>query len=427
MSSHTSKAITPPAGMLISGRALISFALFLVLYTGLKGGYYFLANRMQELGFLSLLSLFAYSALVASLNVKERDLRWSWWVFSTLAFVGYTLVLPGFLFSQHTGVSMLPSVFASREFLIAFLSAALYFLYRIGYRVEDIERIFFITVIALVFSYLFHYFRLDLEKAFFSPNPTIAAMVSWDDWRGFRLKPPGIALQFGTIMSPYMIFTSRSLISRILWLLAFLICIWSWSVLMARSTIAMMVVGVILYHFWFAYRSRLPLFFLSLPVVIPAMTSVTINYFTMIESHDQVRGKAYSIALDTLSKYPLFGFGQESQSTLNEQQIFWHKFFSADIGILGIAFKYGIVGTLLYYCLFLFALQRAVRTNWLIRNRTGRPNIILIAFTAKGIGDLFKFVLSVDYVYIEGILSAAFIIALTSIYQHRFKQGRLVG
>lgn len=406
--------------IVISGRALIGFALFVVFYTGLKGGYYFLANRTQELGLLFLICLFGYGALVAALNVRSRDLRWSWWVFATLAFIGYTFVLPGFLFSRHTGVSMFPSIFASREFLIAFLAAALYFLYRVGYRVEDIERVFGIAIIALVFSYLFHYFRIDLESAYYSSDTTTASMVTWDEWRGFRLKPPGIALQFGTILAPYMLFASRSNGARIFWGLTFLVCLWSWSVLMARSTIAVMIIGVILYHFWFAHKSRLVFFFLSLPAVIPLMTLMTYNYFTATEGLD-VRAKSYSIALDTLSQYPLLGFGQQSGATLTEQQIFWHKFYSADIGILGIAFKYGLIGAFLYYALLLFSLQRAIRTNWLIRKHTGKPNIILIAFTAKGTGDLFKFVLSVDYVYIEGILSAALVIALTSIYQHKFK------
>jgi hypothetical protein len=98
--------------MLISGRTIISFALFIVFYTALKGGYYFLSNRLQEVGFVFTFALFAYSAVVAALNVRTNDLRWSWWVFATLTFIGYTFILPGYQFSKHTGVAMLPSIFA---------------------------------------------------------------------------------------------------------------------------------------------------------------------------------------------------------------------------------------------------------------------------------------------------------------------------
>lgn len=409
--------------MLISGRALITFSLFVIFYTALKGGYYFLSNRLQEVGFLFLFGLFAYSALVAALNVKEKDLRWSWWVFATFAFVGYTFVLPGYQFAQHTGVSMVPSIFASREFLIVLLAPTLYFLYRIGYRVEDIERVFLMTLGALIFSYIFHYFRIDLEAAYFSPNPTIAGMVTHDEWRGYRLKPPSTALILASVISPVLLVREKKLLSKLLWGFIFLLCLWAWSLLMARSAIAMMIMGVVLYHVWFAYKLRLSLMFLSLPIIIPVMSYGVAAYFeTMRTTDGGVRYRSYTIAFENIEKYPFFGFGQQSAATLTEQQIFWYKFYSADIGIIGVAFKYGLVGAALYMGMLFYIIARGVSTNWLYRREMGVCNLIFFGIVAKAIGDVFKFVLSVDYVYIQGLTIGSVVIALSAIYRHKFSR-----
>lgn len=407
--------------MLVSGRTLISLALFVVFYTALKGGYYFLSNRLQEIGFLLVFALFVYSALVAALNVRTQDLRWSWWVFSTLAFVGYTFILPGFQFAQHTGVSMIPSVFASREFLIVFLAPTLYFLYRAGYRVTDIENVFTLTVALLVFSYLFHYFRIDLPAAYFSPNPTISGMVTFDEWRGYRLKPPSFALFFASVMSPVLLVRAESGLKKLFWLITFIACIYVWYLLMARSAIAAMLLGVLLYHLWFAYKPRLGLFFLMMLAIIPALVVSTMQYLEHMKTADEgVRYKSYTIAFEQIMKYPFFGFGQQSAATLTEQQIFWYKFYSADIGIVGIAFKFGLVGAALYLSLLIYVTIRAITLNWRHRMHLGMANIILVAAIARFVGDLFRFVLSVNYVYIEGLCVASLVIALTAIYKHKF-------
>jgi hypothetical protein len=305
--------------------------------------------------------------------------------------------------------------------LIVILAPTLYFLYRIGYKVADIERIFLFTLGALVFSYIFHYFRIDLETAYFSPNPTIAGMVTHDEWRGYRLKPPSTALILASIIAPILVVQSASWIRKLAWLAVFICCLWIWSLLMARSAIAMLIMGAILYHLWFAYKTRLSLLFVSLPVIIPLMIYGVAAYFDTMQTADGgVRYRSYQIALDSIQNYPFFGFGQQSAATLTEQQIFWYKFYSADIGIIGIAFKFGLVGAGLYLGLLIYVLARTVTTNWLHRNRLGTCNPIFVAITIKVTGDLFKFVLSVDYVYIQGLTIGALAIALSAIYRHQF-------
>lgn len=367
-----------------------------------------------------MLTLFAYGAMFAAIGSPSKDLRWSWWIFSSLALVGYTFILPGILFAQHAHVSPIPSILASREFLITLIAPTIYFLYRIGYSIDSLESVFLIVVSSLVFSYLFHYYRLDLKSAFFSSNPTIAGMVTWDEWRGYRLKPPGVALQFATLIAPYMIFKANRATHRVLWGATFAAVLWCWSILMARSTISMVVVGIALYFLWFHRKNRLGLFFLCLPLVAFGEGYFVFKWFSQISAVDDVRDKAYDIAFSVIAQYPFFGFGQSSAATLTDQELFWEKFFPSDIGIIGVAYRYGFIGVTLYISMLIFSIKRAISTNWLIQLHTGQSNIIFIAFASKGIGDLLKFVLSVDYIYIEGLLTAAFIIGLSSIYRHNY-------
>ena len=405
----------------IGGRAIITFSLGVVFYFSLRAGYYFLSNRMQEVGFLFAIGLFLYSAVLASLNVRSKTLKWSFWVFTVILFLAYIMVLPAYLFASHTGVAMLPSVLASREFLIAIIAPTLWFLYRIGYDVEQIEKVFTVTCALVIFSYFFHYFRLDLRSAYFSSDPAIAGMVTFDEWRGYRLKAPGMALILTSIIAPYKMFTSDSGREKLFWILSFVLCLYLWYLMKSRAATAMVIAGAFLYFMWFEKRSRLPLLLLAIPVLIPMLSYSTIEYFKEMEFTDGgIRYKSYTIAWNVIQSHPFFGFGIGSAATLTEQMVFWYKFYSADIGIVGIAFKYGIVGALLYLILEVTALVKAVRTNWLFRNQNGRINILLVAAVMKLVGDTLKFLLSVDYLYVEGVLLISIIFALTAIYRHKY-------
>jgi hypothetical protein len=401
----------------------MTFALAVIFYTAFKGAYYFMANRLQEVGFLLTFILFGYSALVAALNVKEKNLRWSFWVFTTLLFVAYTFVLPAYQFSVNAGVSMLPSMMASREFLIAFIAPTLYFLYRIGYKVEDINRVVLLVFASIVFSYIFHYFRIDLEAAYNSSDPTIKGMTTHDEHRGYRLKAPQVALFLTTIISAYLMVAADKWKSKIGWGVTFLACVWIWSIIQARAPTAMMILGVILYHAWFARKPRLGLMFLGLTIILPLYAIAVQQYFAVMESADDgVRYRSYMIALTTVMDYPFFGFGQQSAATITEQEIFWYKFYSSDLGLIGVAFKFGVTGALIYVALLLFTLKRAVITNWLIIEHTGKANIFLVASIAKLITDIFNSLLSVHYIYIHGLAHAAIIIALSIIYRLKYQR-----
>ncbi len=415
--------------MRITLKTAISVGIFIALYTGFQGGRYFLANRVQELGILCAMTLFIYGAVMTAFTVRSPDFRWSWWVFSTLLFLAYAFYLPAQRFSANAGVAIVPSLFASREFLISMLCPSLYFLYRLGFEVERIEKIFLITLVSLVFSYIFHYFRMDLRAAYFSPDHSIAGLVTFDPWRGYRLKTPSFAFYLLTVLAPMFIFTRKGITEKVKWILMTAFIIYIWILVSQRSMAASLIAATIAYHFFFAKKVRLGLFFMILPAAIIGITvgvESAIDHLSKQDPEtDGVRYKSGMIAWESFLTTPMLGFGQQSNSTLTEQQIFWYKFFSADLGLIGILFKYGAVGAMVYVAFSIYLIRRMVVTNWLFKQAYGKINPVIFSLLIVYVGFTLNILLTPAFTYIPGITAGSFGIALTSIWRHKLKQDYL--
>ena len=408
-------------GMTISLRAIVAGMIGIVFYAAFKGGYYFLANRLQEIGVLLSIILFFAAAVIAALNVKEKNLKWGFWFFSTLLFIGYTFIFPAYLFSTQIGVSMLPSVAASREFLIVFIGPAIYFLGRLGFDVDELLRIVMIALGLIVISYIFHYFRIDLEAANNSSDPVIKAMVT-NDARGYRLKPPSVALFLVTIISAYLAFTETQKKLAIFWRITFLMAIYSWIILQARAPTAMLILGTMIYHFCFARKPRLGMLFLGLAFLVPVYPVLIDQYFEMSANADGgVRYNSYLIAFEVIRENPIFGLGQSSNFTKSEGDLFGKHFYSSDLGLVGVAFKFGILGAFFYIFFLIYGLVRAVKTNWLIFKNTGAVNIFLVASIVKLATDLLNSVLSYHYVQVHGVAHLSTVIAVTALYRLKYQ------
>lgn len=409
--------------MRVSLKSLVSIALFVIIYSGFQGGRYFASNRLQEVGILLAMALFVYGAIMSSLTIKDKDLRWNWWILATIIFIAYTFVLPAQRFAVNADVEFLPSLFASREFLMAMLCPALYFLYRLGYDVEVIEKVFTVTLVMLIVSYLFHYFRIDLKSYYFSSNHALSGLVTYDPWRGYRLKTPSFAIFLFSILAPLMVVYVTGFLKKLLWLLLFGLVLYIWSLAMVRSMLAAIIFGIIFYYFFFATKFRIGLLLLVLPtlaVTVGWSVRSTLIYLSKQDPEtDGVRYKSFMIAWNSFLETPFFGFGQQSFYTLTEQQLFWYKFYSSDIGLIGILFKYGAVGALVYIAFSIFLLKRMITTNWAFRKFYNRNNPVLVSLLIIYLAFTINIMLIPVFTYIPGITAASFGIALSSIWQHK--------
>lgn len=407
--------------MKLSARSLVKFSIFIIVYTGFGGTLYFLNGRLQELGLLFLIITFSYVALISALNVRAADLKWSWWIFATIVFISYTMMVPAFTFSSNTGTSPVPSMFSTRDFFAALFAGVLYFSYRSGISPQELEKSICIALGAIVLSYVFHYYRINLEEAYRSPIAAVKGMITYDEWRGYRLKGPNLAHTFCTLVSPVLIVREKQTIYRLFWILVFIASAWAWYLIQARALFAALILGLILYHVWFARRNRLPLFYFGAPVLAVLMTAAMYNFITTIHEHDTARYNSIKDATEFLSENPLLGFGKDNEK-LREREIMNSKFYSSDIGIVGVAFRSGIPAAIFLVLILIYALRRAIVVNWMYLKVNGRINLIMFFFIAQTTGDVLNIFLSaVTYIKITGILSVAMIIGLTAIYRHQYE------
>ena len=239
----------------VSAQALVLGSIWLIVYLGLQGAIYFLANRLQEIGILLCIILFFYGGILSAYNVKDRDFNWSLWFIGPLAFLVYIMVVPSVQFGFNADVAILPSVAASRAWIFVLFGPALYMLYRAGLDIKLIERVVINALVVLVLSYLFHYLRMDLRAAYYSPDYTVNSLITFDPWRGYRLKAPLAAIFMLSILAPAMLIRAETAAKRIGWAVMIGILIYIWMLLQARSAGATLVLGTLLYHFCFARKS----------------------------------------------------------------------------------------------------------------------------------------------------------------------------
>lgn len=412
--------------MKVTVRQLVIFALVIVFLTAFRAMRYYVGGRLQELGLLFALILFVYSAVVVALNDKRPCLGWNKWFFVPLGLIVYAMILPGYLWATNTGATILPSIMASREFLIILICPAIYFLYRMGLPVSDIEKAIHIALIFAVFSYITLRLTLPLESWWVSSDPHLKSLVVWDSVRGYRLKMPGTAFFLALYVAPLQIFRTTDPVMKAIWIATLSLAILGLVLIQGRAMTASIVMGVMLYLFFFASRARMALLVFALPAIIVVMYGAIDFYFQQTEalyrSGHGIRYVSYNIAFEQLNKFPLFGVGMNSKQSLSEQMLFGREFDSFDLGIVGIAFRYGLVGAVLHTVGALWVNARAIKGNWYYKDMHGYGNPIIIGLLAKVVTELVNYVLTSTYTTIPGLLMASMIIALSAIYKQ--EQGK---
>jgi hypothetical protein len=409
--------------MRIKLETIILIGFGIVFFTGFQGAKYFFSNRLQELGLLIALMLFFYSAFMASLKVKDKDLRWNWWFFTTLLFVCYKFFVPAYVFSENANVAMMPSVAAAREVLIVFFGPAIYFIYRLGLPIEKIEKVFALVMGILVFNYLFHYFRFDLAALNRSPDYALNGLVTFDPWRGYRLKPTSIAMFTVTTLGPYMLYLSKTLRDKLFWFAVVAGTLTFWAVFQARSMGASLMMGMIMFPLFFVRKRNMGLFFLSFPFIFALLFGgIMLMVDHMQNSADGVRLRSFQIAIENIIDNPFFGYGQQSNFTKTEQDIFWYKFYSSDIGLTGMACRFGLVGAFIYLFFSFFVIQRMIRTIWLYKKAYGQIHPIFLSIYVVMIALTLNLMLNPALGYIGGFTLASYAIATSSVWQHKIKK-----
>ncbi len=394
---------------------IIDVTFILIFFAGFQGGKYFLNNRFQEIGIALTLGLFLYSAIKVAMSGQEE--RWPWWFWGAPLLVLYTMGIASITFSVYSDTPTMLSFFATREFLIVFLAPAIYFVCRSGYPVKRLEWILMVSLVIIIFNYLVHYFRIDLQATFFSSDGYMEYLITYDEWRGYRLKPPTFALFILTLYICMYLFQKKSLLKKCLWF--FMLCIvgYIWFLIKARSQMATLALAMVVYPFLFSRPKRINILLLVAPIALSVIILVSGILIENFVNKDRVRAKSFNTAIENIYKYPILGYGQGSNFGKNYQDIFGPKFFPSDLGIIGITFKYGFTGAFLYVFFNFFLFKRLIRANWYYRHRHQEHNPLIWALLIWITAMTINLILNPGLAYMQGLTTASIVIGLTACYR----------
>lgn len=397
--------------MRISLRPVISVLLFIALFAGLQGGRYMFANRLQEVGMLAALTVFAFGAWITLFKMPSRE--WHRWVFLPIfLLIGIMCVSAG-AFVFNFGGNPLYNFFAAREFLLGFVGPAIVLIVRAGYPLESLQRVILVCLLALMVNYLYHYNTMDLQAAFFSTDHTISNLVTYDEWRGFRLKPSMVAVMLAVLTGFMMILQSQSFGSFLFGAILVGLGAYIWSIVLFRSTLATMILGLIIYQVFLAARNRIPLIYVAVPMFIvaaPIVAQFILQHFSQADG-GSIRLHSYQVALSRLPDYLFFGVGEDSAYGVSYGDLFGKKFFPSDVGLVGIAFKFGMVGLALYFFMHTLIFTRLWRANLATKQVFGRHDVILFALLVLIAQQTLNLVLIAGLAYAQGITTGALSIA----------------
>ncbi len=406
----TNAARRPALGLGL--QPVIMVMLFIAIFAGCQGGRYYFANRLQELGIASALALFALGLWQGLFRLSKNE--WLCWVRRPLILILGIMLISSVVFTLNFEGNILYSFFSAREFMLAFLGPGIYLLCRCGLPLATVERVVWAALVALMANYLYFYATMDLREAFFSPDHTVSNLVTYDEWRGFRLKPPLFAIMVGLLSALMLLMQSRRP-GTIIWAIAVVaLAAYIWSIVMFRSTLATMILSMLLYPIFLMRGNRLHLMVVVAPlavVLVPVVAQLALTNFLEADGGN-IRAQAFALAFEHIPRNFLLGAGEDSAYGDTYQSLVAPFFFPSDLGLVGTFYKYGLLGTLLY----LFMHGKIWRALWranLAHTASHQRHSallwgLLIFFTAQ----TFNLALNPGLAYAQGITLGSLALAL---------------
>jgi hypothetical protein len=398
--------------LVLNLRWVILGLLFVAIFAGFQGGRYYLANRLQELGIASALAFFMLGTWRGLFLLPAAE--WRRWVVGPVLLIGGIMLVSAVVFSLRHDGRFIYSFFSAREFLLAFVGPGVYLLCRSGLPVDDVRRVVWFTIFALMVNYLWFYTTMDLSAAFFSSDHTVSNLVTYDQWRGFRLKPPLFAIMVGLLGALMMAFQARGFRSFVFAVVVLGLGGYIWSIVQFRATFATILLALLVYPLFLRRVSRLPLLLVLSPLVIlslPVVADQAIQTFLGAEGGG-IRARAFMAAFEYLEAHWLFGAGEDSAYGDSYQDIVAPYFFPSDIGLVGTAFKYGIIGLILYLWMHGKIGIALWRANISFRDRMGFHDPLTWALLLFMTAQTFNLVLNPGLAYAQGITLGAIALAL---------------
>ena len=191
-----------------------------------------------------------------------------------------------------------------------------------------------------------------------------------------------------------------------------------WSIVMFRSTLATLLLSLILYPVLLSQRSRIKLVVVLSPLallLLPAVIIFASDYFLAADG-GSIRAKAFALAVEHIAHHPFLGAGEDSAYGQSYQDIVAPYFFPSDLGLVGITYKYGILGVLLYLFMHGKIWRRLWAANLHWREQNGRIEPLLWGMLLFMTAQTFNLALNPGLAYAQGITAGSLALALASLH-----------
>jgi O-antigen ligase len=394
----------------------------------------FLVSLLGALGFLSYYhdlyfpeiaqgcTLVLFVWLASSTKTRKQGF---YTVFLPAYSIALLVILYASVFSFRTGAPVLPSILAQRTYGFFLLAPVIYLLHLRGWRLADFERIFVCAAVLTIIGYFISYLTIDRESWALSGDIYKTTWVTYDETRGYRLKAPLFVLVFGVLYFGRRIPGARNLLS--LGLMSALTAL-SIALLISnfpRSTVICTITALIIYKVFLSSPRYAKLALVLFPLL--AMFGVfTLAYESDTASAAFGSDPSYTERVETAEKawtffqeHPFFGLGQASYYSLSFQDVMGNAFEPSDIGLLGVAFQYGLLGLSLYIFFSFWISITLLRLLWVCRDTTEQRQVAYVwTLSIISLAILIASPLQAKYIYEEGIGFGAFSLGLLLAYKY---------
>ena len=344
---------------------------YFLLFVSLLGAFGFLdqypALHFREIAITCVLVTFFWLALSTAMNS-----RWILYVF--LPFIGLTsfVMLYAYVFTVRVNAPLLPSVLAERYYVFFLLGPIVYMLHLRGWMLADFQRVFLASMVLTVTSYAAYDIVAPGGSQLFSGQFFMVQLAQENNLlQRLGVSALFLILYLGRRLPRTTDVILLSVDSAIVGLCALVL-----AVTVPRGLLAGAVAALVCYALLSRpARAKLSVIVLPLYVAAAVLLLPVFEYaFNAAFGEDSsylARTGEISIAWQTLQKYPLLGFGTDSVQSVSYLNTLGY-IYPQDIGLLGVAFQFGLLGLTLYLVLSGWICFNMLKLSW-ISDGTAHP------------------------------------------------------
>jgi hypothetical protein len=354
------------------------------------------------------------------------DSRWFLYIFLPAFGLAVFILLCAYVFTIRTGAPLLPSIVAQRYYVYFLIAPAVYALRVHGWKLSDFRRVFVLAMLMAMASRIVADFTLSPRSLLLSGNLFAFGLNQIYSDQAYLLRRLDLSVLFSALYFGRRALQVRSVYMTGTYVAITLLAAVLLIVDVPRVLWASAVFAAILYGLFLARPRRarmfivlLPLFALIIFLSVPQIGAAISGLFGEELSYT-VRVGSSQTAWEVVSEHPLFGMGQDSAGSITFQELFGETFFPSDVGLLGIAFQFGVVGLVLYlfFCGWLFV--NLLRTLWSYGEEAHSAEwTFLWALFMIDLAIMIGSPIQARFVKPEGLAIAAFSLGLLMGRQHR--------